>query len=134
MNWIYLLVGGIAAFLVIRMLLQTRPGITPDAAKAALQSGAAVLVDIREPAEWSSGVVQSAVLLPFSDLRGSRAQWRRFLEKNKGCRLLLYCHSGSRSGMAASLLCREGFDAVNAGSLQDWHRANWPVGAPRSRR
>jgi rhodanese-related sulfurtransferase len=134
MNWIFLLVGGIAAFLIIRTLVQARPGITPGDAKAALQSGAAVLVDIREPAEWSSGVAQSAVLLPFSDLRGSRAQWRRFLEQNKGNRLLLYCHSGSRSGMAASLLCREGFDAVNAGSLQDWHRANWPVGAPPGRR
>ena len=134
MNWFLLIAGGIAAFLVIRTLVQARPGITPGDAKAALQSGAAVLVDIREPAEWSSGVAQSAVLLPFSDLRGSRAQWHRFLEKNKGNRLLLYCHSGSRSGMAASLLCREGFDAMNAGSLQDWRRAKWPVGAPRNRR
>jgi hydroxyacylglutathione hydrolase len=134
MNWFLLIAGGIAAFLVIRMLLQARPGIVPDAAKAVLHSGAAVLVDIREPDEWSSGVAQQAVLLPFSDLRGSRTQWRRFLEQNKGKRLLLYCHSGSRSGMAASLLCREGFDAVNAGSLQDWHRANWPVAAPPGRR
>ncbi len=133
-NLLLLIPAGIAAAFVVRMLLLARPGIPLDEAKAALKSGSAVLVDIREPAEWADGVAKQAALLPFSDLRGPRAQWRAFLEKNKGKKLLLYCHSGSRSGMAASQLRGEGFDAVNAGTLRGWDRAGWPICVPKGQR
>jgi rhodanese-related sulfurtransferase len=131
MNWFLLLLGGLAAFLLIRFIRLTRPGISLEAAMAALKAGQAVLVDIREPVEWSAGVAKNAALLPFSDLRGPREKWRAFLEKNRGKQLLLYCHSGSRSGLAASLLRQEGRPAVNAGTLRDWDRAGWPICAPR---
>jgi rhodanese-related sulfurtransferase len=134
MNLVYLLVAGLAVFFVIRMLVLARPGIDLAAAQAALKSGSAVLVDVREPGEWAGGVAKRAVLLPLSDLRGPRAQWRAFLDKNTGKQLLLYCHSGSRSGMAAARLRKEGHDAVNAGSLRDWDRAGWPVCTPKELR
>ena len=92
-----------------------------------------MLVDVREPTEWTSGVAQQSALMPFSDLRGDRAQWRPFLEKQKGKRLLLYCASGTRSGMAAKKLRAEGFNAVSAGSLRDWDRAGWPICSPKQR-
>ena len=122
-NLLLLIPAGLAAAFAVRMLFLARPGIPLEEAKAALKSGRAVLVDIREPAEWASGVAKQAALLPLSDLRGARAQWRAFLDKHKGDKLLLYCHSGSRSGMAAARLRGEGFDAVNVGPLRDWDRA-----------
>lgn len=127
-----LLVVGFVLMFVWQMIL-ARPGLPLDEAKAALQAGTAVLVDIREPAEWTSGVARQSALLPFSDLRGDKVQWRPFLEKHKGKRLLLYCASGSRSGMAARQLRREGFNAVNVGSLRDWDKAGWPVCSPKHR-
>jgi rhodanese-related sulfurtransferase len=125
------LVGAMVALAIYQLIL-ARPGMPLGDAKAAIKAGTAVLIDIREPREWPSrGVAKQAALLPFSDLRGERHQWRPFLDQNKDKRLLLYCASGSRSGMAARLLKREGFDAINAGSLRDWDKAGWPICSPK---
>lgn len=134
MNLVYLLVAGLAVFFVIRLLVLARPGIDLAAARAALKAGTAVLVDIREPGEWTGGVAKSAALMSLSDLRGSRTQWGAFLTKHAGKKFLLYCQSGSRSGMAAAQLRKEGVDAVNAGSLSDWDRAGWPICKPKGLR
>lgn len=132
-TFLLLLVGAMIAMALYQLYL-ARPGIPLDDAKAALRAGTAVLIDIREPAEWpATGVAKQCALLPFSDLRGGRTQWRPFLEKNKGKRLLLYCASGSRSGLASRQLRREGLDAVNAGSLRDWDRAGWPICSTKNR-
>ena len=121
----------LALTFVVWTFWRARPGILPEALHAALQAGTAVLVDVREPAEWTAGTARDAVLLPLSDLRGPRRQWQSFLEKNRGKQLLLYCQSGARSSAAAALLCREGFTARNAGSLAALERAAWPVNRPQ---
>lgn len=125
--FLILLVAGMVALALSQVIL-ARPALGIDAARAALAAGTAVLVDVREPAEWTStGVAKEAARLPFSDLRGARAQWRPFLEQNKGRKLLLYCASGTRSGLAARQLRAEGFDAINVGSLRRWQSSGWPV-------
>ncbi|MBI2511830.1 MAG: rhodanese-like domain-containing protein [Opitutae bacterium] len=133
MNWFLLLIVAFVLFMTVRQLIAARPGIPLDDAKAALKTGTAILVDVREPLEWTGGVAKTASLMPFSDLRGERTQWRAFLEKNRARKILVYCASGTRSGMVASRLRKEGFDAVNAGSLRDWDRAGWPICSPKSR-
>lgn len=133
MNWFLLLIVAFVLFMVVRQIMVARPGLPLEEAKAALNAGTAVLVDIREPLEWPSGVAKTASLLPFSDLRADGTQWRAFLEKNRSRKLLLYCASGTRSGMAAALLKQRGFDAVNAGSLRDWDKAGWPICQPKNR-
>lgn len=91
-------------------------------------SGNAVLVDVREPAEWAdSGVAEPAVLLSLSDLRGERTHWKTFLEQNKDKELILYCRSGNRSGIAASILEKEGYKVANAGGFKHWVGAGLPV-------
>lgn len=134
MNYLYLLLAAVTAAFVIRMVLRARPGIDLVSAQAEVKSGSAVLVDVREPSEWRGGVARQAALLPLSDLRGSRAQWRAFLEKHPGKKLLLYCQSGTRSGLAAAQLRGEGLDALNAGSLRDWDRTGWPICTPKGLR
>ncbi len=133
MNTLLLLLAAGFVLLFVWQLVLARPGLPLDEAKAALQAGTAVLVDIREPAEWTSGVARQSALLPYSDLRGDKAQWLPFLEKHRGQKLLLYCASGTRSGLAARQLRRDGFNAVNAGSLRDWDKAGWPVCSPPQR-
>ena len=76
------------------------------------------------------GVAEHAVLLPFSDLRRDRSRWTPALERRRGKKLLLYCQSGGRSGMAAARLRKEGFDAINLGSLARCQRGAWVVTAP----
>ena len=107
---------------------RARPQVRPDELKTALKAGTAVLVDVREPSEWAAtGTARDSALLPLSDLRGERRQWKPFLEQHRGKQLFLYCQSGARSSMAAALLRREGFNARNAGSLAALDRAGWPL-------
>jgi rhodanese-related sulfurtransferase len=119
-----------AAYFVLRMLITARPTISPAEARAAIDAGEAVLVDVREPDEWDDGVAAPAALLPLSDLRGSRKQWQPFLEKQGGKRILVYCRSGARSGMAVSLLKAQGYDATNFGGFARWAASGLPVRRP----
>lgn len=120
---------GVAIFLAMRFFI-ARPGIRPQEAAELARRGEAVIIDVREPAEWASGVAAPAQLLPLSDLRGPRKRWDAFLRKNRNRRLVLYCHSGMRSAQAAALLRREGHAAVNLGSLHRWSSAGLPIRKP----
>lgn len=121
----------LVAFLVFK-LLAARPHMPATAAQQAIQKGTAVLIDVREPAEWRDGVAAPAALLPLSDLRGSRTRWNEFLAQHRDQQLLVYCHSGMRSASAAAVLRREGFDAINIGGLSSWTRAGLPMRRPET--
>jgi len=127
MNLLLVLFALLAVAFVVRTFWLARAETRPADFRAALKAGTAVLIDVREPPEWTSGVAKNAALLPLSDLRGSRVQWNSFLGKNRGKQLLVYCRSGRRSASAAAQLRREGLAALNAGSLNALDRAGWPV-------
>jgi rhodanese-related sulfurtransferase len=128
---LYLAIGLLLFFFVLRPMLFGGPRMTPEEAAVQVKSGDAVLIDVREPDEWAeSGVAEPAVLLSLSDLRGDRKIWKPFLEKNRDKTLLLYCRSGNRSGQAVAILAKEGFKAVNAGSFSGWKSAGLPTRKP----
>lgn len=118
----------------LKAMFTSAPRATPAEHSASLRAGTALLVDVREPREWTSGVAQSAALLPLSDLTGARQQWADFLAKNSGRELLVYCASGGRSAIAARILVSEGFRAANAGGFSEWAGAGWPVVKPSGKR
>ncbi len=102
--------------------------IAPADAARLVAAGKAVLVDVREPAEWAeAGVAAPAVLLPKSDFDGARKLWAPFLEKNAGKQIILYCRSGHRAGTIAQALATEGRPVANAGGLKDWQAAGLPT-------
>ncbi|OHE82729.1 MAG: hypothetical protein A3G75_04610 [Verrucomicrobia bacterium RIFCSPLOWO2_12_FULL_64_8] len=104
------------------------PRIAPADAARRVAEGGAVLVDVREPAEWAeTGVAAPAALLALSDFEGARKEWAPFLEHNRDKVIVLYCRSGRRSGIAASALAKQGFHVANAGGLKDWVAAGLPV-------
>ena len=92
-----------------------------------IRSGAALLVDVREPREWAGGVAENAALLPLSDLTGARTQWKPFLDAASARELVMYCAVGGRSAIAAKLLAAEGFRTANGGGLSKWKSAGWPI-------
>ncbi|MFY9923728.1 MAG: rhodanese-like domain-containing protein [Opitutaceae bacterium] len=118
-------------FIIARTFLESRPTISPKEAFAAVETGTAVLVDAREPVEWGAGVARAAVRLPLSDLRSQRELRIPFLNNNRRKRILPYCHSGMRSGTAASVLKAEGFDPANVGTLKSQQECGMPVRAPQ---
>jgi rhodanese-related sulfurtransferase len=130
-NVLYLAIGLLIVFFVLRPMLFGGPRMTPEEAAARVKAGDAALIDVREPSEWAeSGVAEPAALLSLSDLRSERKTWKPFLEKNRDKELLLYCRSGNRSGRAAALLAKEGFKTANAGSFSAWKSAGLPVRNP----
>ena len=102
--------------------------ITPADAAKLVAAGKAVLVDVREPAEWAeTGVAKPAVLLAKSDFYGEQKQWKDFLSKNGDKQVILYCRTGRRSGIIAAALAEKGVKAANAGGMKEWADAGLPV-------
>jgi len=106
--------------------------VTPAAAAQLVADGKAVLVDIREPAEWAeAGVAAPAVLLPKSDFDGDQKQWKDFLTKVGDKQIILYCRSGRRADTVGQALAAEGKSVANAGGLKDWVAAGLPTREPK---
>jgi rhodanese-related sulfurtransferase len=105
------------------------PSIPPAEAAQLVADGKAVLVDVREPAEWmESGVAEPAVLLPKSEFDDGRiGEWKDFLAKVGDRQVIFYCRSGKRSGTVAAALEKEGFKVANIGGFKDWQDAKLPV-------
>ena len=106
------------------------PKITPADAAKLVADGKAVLVDVREPKEWTeTGVAAPAVLLPKSDFDGAQTQWKDFLAQVGNKEIVLYCRTGHRAGIIAKTLSDRGLKVANAGGLKDWTAAGLPVRA-----
>lgn len=107
------------------------PSLTPMEAAALVAEGKAVLVDVREPAEWEeTGVAAPAVLLAKSDFDGEKKEWTPFLESVGDKQVILYCRSGRRAGAIGEALAHQGFKVANARGLTDWKEAGLPTRAP----
>jgi rhodanese-related sulfurtransferase len=106
--------------------------IAPADAAKLVAEGKAVLVDVREPAEWlESGVAAPAVLLPKSEFDADRiGEWKDFLAKVGDKEIITYCRSGKRSDVVATALEKEGHKVANAGGFKDWQAAGLPTRKP----
>jgi len=123
----FLTVLALAAFVATGFAAQVTK-LEPAAAAKLVAEGKAVLVDVREPAEWAeTGVVASATLLAKSDFDGVQKDWKPFLEKNAGKEIILYCGSGRRAGVVADALAEKGFKVANAGAFKAWADAGQPT-------
>ena len=78
--------------------------------KKSVQAGQAVLVDVREEAEWDNGHIAGAIHLPVGELSdGTDPQsWKAKLPKDKI--LYTHCVSGKRSASAAEILGKLGYE------------------------
>jgi phage shock protein E len=75
----------------------------------------ALVVDVRTPAEYSSGHFKGAVNIPLAELPHRVSE---FGEKNKA--IVVYCRSGNRSSKARKFLIDQGYtDVINGGSIKD---------------
>ena len=102
-------------------LFRRRPKVDPGQARDMLGEGA-ILLDVREDAEWRTGHAPKARHIPLSRLPARL----RDLPPNRT--VVTVCRSGARSARAAALLAREGRDVVNlSGGMRAWARAGLPV-------
>ncbi len=88
----------------------------------------AVVLDVREPAEYDKGHILHARSMPLSQLEARAGE----LQKFKSRPIIVHCANGNRSGDALSALRRKGFEnVVNlSGGLAAWQQAGLPVSQP----
>jgi thiosulfate/3-mercaptopyruvate sulfurtransferase len=111
--------------------------LTGDELEALLAAGAVTLVDVRRRMEYEGtagypcdpvqGHIPGALHIDLDELLGAERDALRALLAERGVEagkpLVLYCHSGSRSGIAVAALNAAGIDAENyAGSWHEWSR------------
>jgi len=105
--------------------------IDAEDAKALIDDGDAVVVDVREPAELlATGKVPGSINIPLAEFL-QRADpgspdHEPALRADKA--IILYCASGKRSEFAGNKLVELGYREVfNLGGLKDWELAGLPV-------
>jgi hydroxyacylglutathione hydrolase len=98
-----------------------------DAVAAALDSGAAEVIDVRNASEWEAGHLPGVRNVPLPVLA------ERLDELPRDRPLIAHCQTGSRAAIAASLLHAHGFDAASyGGGFTAWSRAGLPVESERT--
>ena len=98
--------------------------VTPQEARAAAQAKTGVIVDVREPWEWSGGYAEGASLISLSNIQA------RVGELPKDKQVFFICASGSRSYQAADYFRSLGYDARSvAGGTAAWQLHRLPMQA-----
>lgn len=86
--------------------------VDPAEAAALLDDGA-LLLDVRDPDEWTAGHAPDAVHVPLDQLDPTTLPHDRVV--------VAVCRSGRRSGLAADQLAAAGIEVHNlAGGMQAW--------------
>ena len=85
----------------------------------------AIVLDVRDQADYAAGHIPNARNIPFSELSGRL----RELEKFKSRPIVINCQSGTRSAKVCGALKKIGFNEVFAlrGGLSGWVEASLPV-------
>jgi len=101
------------------------PSVTTLEATQLINRQDALVLDVREQAEFAQSHILNARWLPLSQLEARAGELEKFKDKP----LIVYCASGNRSSTAASALTKRGFSKVVnlAGGFIAWQQAGLPV-------
>lgn len=75
-----------------------------------------LVIDVRTEAEWIEGHLAGAIRIPYEKIGEEIFK----VAPDKKTKIILYCRSGRRSGIALETLKKHGYeDVTNAGSVKD---------------
>lgn len=96
--------------------------VTPETAKAAMDQGKAILLDVREPHERRSARIPATIHIPLTQLPG------RLHELPRDRLIVCQCATGGRSATATALLRQNGLRSSNlTGGIVRWNLAGLPI-------
>ncbi|HXJ08724.1 MAG TPA: rhodanese-like domain-containing protein [Burkholderiales bacterium] len=98
------------------------PSVSAAQATQLINRDDALIVDVREPAEYQAGHILGAKNTPLERLGETEL-------KRKDKPVIVYCESGERAPKAAAILRKRGYDRVLSlqGGLGAWKQAGLPV-------
>lgn len=119
------------------LVAEARKGIREITPAQAESDHHAVVIDVREPAEFASGHIPGAINIPRGvlefqvDAHPAVAGVSDPALSNKDCPLVIYCRTGGRAALAAQALQSMGFSNVRsiAGGITAWSEAGLPIHA-----
>ncbi len=105
----FLGINAVSAFEAVRLMNQEK----------------AVMIDVCEDNEFKEGHILNSVSMPLSSLVKRMGE----LDKHKAKPVIISCKTGNRSGRAASMLRKNGFESVNilSGGITAWKKENLPI-------
>ncbi|MDP3266742.1 MAG: rhodanese-like domain-containing protein [Sulfuricurvum sp.] len=116
----YLAIAAIAVYLayVKGFIFSDFESISPKSAYELLQHDAHItLLDVRTPEEFSKEHIEGATLIPVQELSQNLSKLIGVKEK----KIIVYCHSGTRSIAASRILVENGFIPLNVtGGITAW--------------
>lgn len=129
----WFLITLLAATVALLAWLENRragKGISPHALTTMVNHDAAVVIDLRDKADFDNGHIVDAVNLPFSKWQlqhnaGGKTDLQQYGDKS----LVLVCKMGQQSSYVAKRIQTEGGPAIYrlAGGLMEWQGAQMPL-------
>jgi len=106
-------------------MLRRGAEVTPQEAVMLVNHAHALVLDVREDAEFAQGHIADARHIPLGQLASRIGE----LEKWKDKAIVVNCQGGVRSAKACAVLRRHGFAQVNnlSGGIAAWQNAKLPV-------
>jgi rhodanese-related sulfurtransferase len=122
------LVGAFVMLLGLLLAHENRKGaasISPAQVTALLNREDAVVLDLRDAAEYRQGHVVDSVNMPFAKLSERIAELERYRERP----IVVVCKMGHHSGAVAKTLKEKGFTRVYrlGGGILEWQSAQLPL-------
>lgn len=123
----WLLVAALAVCLVLLFFHESRRGgrsLSSHGAVNLINREQAVVVDLREPAEFRKGHIVDSVNIPFAKLDERLGE----LESRRERPLILVCRLGQHSSAAGKKLAAKGFRVYRlGGGLSEWQVSQLPL-------
>jgi rhodanese-related sulfurtransferase len=101
------------------------PNLSPNVAVTFINRSNALVLDVRDEAEFATGHIADAMHIPVGDLEARLGE----LNKYKTKPILVNCQRGARGGKACEILRKAEFTQVNnlQGGLNAWVAAKLPI-------
>jgi rhodanese-related sulfurtransferase len=125
-NAIYIgLAVGSGLMLLWPMLRRSAKSVSPSEAVLLINRNQAIVLDVRDDAEFAAGHLQDARHIPVGKLDERLAELQKFRDKP----VIVHCQSGVRSSKAAATLRKHEFTQVYEldGGVNAWTQAKLPL-------
>ncbi|MCX7627439.1 MAG: rhodanese-like domain-containing protein [Methylophilaceae bacterium] len=99
--------------------------VTPTEAVMLINHAQALVLDVREAAEFAAGHIADAHHIPLSQLKARLPELQKWKDKP----IVINCQAGRRSAQACAVLRKHGFSQAHslAGGIAAWQAAKLPL-------
>lgn len=117
--------GGMLLWPLLRVGANGINQVSPTEAVMLINRQHAVVLDVRDDAEYAEGHITDAIHVPLNQIEARLAQLKKY--QNKA--VLVHCKAGARSAKACEILTKHEFGNVYNlnGGLEAWVQAKLPT-------